>query len=167
MANHMAHNSKVFALGLKQFTEQQVKPKLLAMCKSVAQTIVGVIDGSFAMPDGTQQFPVWSANLHDATGVGVYCDGVLSSFIPTARATAAQTDGGTKGIFGSTLLQSAITNASTQFGKGIWIVLFSSVPYAYKINTQGSKRGRGVGFFEALKQTLLNDVIAGLKPIQL
>ena len=167
MSNYTAHNSKVFKVGLKQFTEQQVKPKLLAMCKSVAQTIVGVIDGSFAMPDGTQQFPILSANLHDATGVGVYCDGVLSSFIPTARATAAQTDGGTKGIIGSTLLQSAITNASTQFGKGIWIVLFSSVPYAYKINTQGSKRGRGVGFFEALKQTLLNDVIAGLQPIQL
>lgn len=167
MSGYTAHNSKVFALGLKQFTEQQVNPKLLAMCKSAAQTIVGVIDGGFAMPDGTQQFPVWSANLHDATGVGVYCDGVLSSFIPTARATAAQTDGGTKGIFGSTLLQSAITNASTQFGKGIWIVLFSSVPYAYKINTQGSKRGRGVGFFEALKQTLLNDVIAGLQPIRL
>lgn len=167
MANYTAHNSKVFKVGLKKFVEQQVKPKLLAICKSVAQNIVSVIDGSFAPPEGTQQFPIWSNNLHDATGVGVYCDGALSSFIPTARATKAQSDGETNGIFGSALLQSAIANASTQFHSGIWIVLFSSVSYAYKINTQGSPRGRGAGFFEALKQTLLNDVIAGLQPVQL
>nr|WP_304651411.1 hypothetical protein [Bacteroides acidifaciens] len=84
MANHTANNSKVFALGLKQFTEQQVKSKLLAMCKSVAQTIVGVIDGSFAPPFGTQQFPIWSNNLHDATGVGVYYAGDVIDVV-TAR----------------------------------------------------------------------------------
>ncbi len=166
MADHTAHNSKVFSAGLRKFADG-IKLKIADMLKSVAQTIVGVIDGNFAPPKGTEQFPIWSNNLHDATGIGVYVDGRLYSFIPTARATEAQSDGGTKGIFGSSLLQQAISNASTQFSTGVWIVLFSSVPYAYKINTQGSKLGRGVGFFEALKQTLLNDVIAGLQPMQL
>ncbi|MCM1216515.1 MAG: hypothetical protein NC209_03880 [Alistipes sp.] len=167
MSQYDAHNSNVFSAGLKRFAELQIKPKLLAMCKSVAQTIVDTIDGNFVAPEGSDQFPVWSSNLHDATGVGVYCDGALSAFIPTARATEAQTNGGETWIFGSELLQQAIANAATQFTSGIWIVLFSSVPYAYEVNTQGSPKGRGVGFFEALQETLLTDVLAGLKPIAL
>lgn len=165
MSGYTAHNSKVFKAGLNDYAERVIKAKLVSMLKSVAQTLVGVIDGSFVMPDGTTQFPVDTANLHDATGVGVYADGAIQHFIPTVRATKAQSDGGVKGIFGSPLLQAAISNGATQFSKGIWIVLFSTVPYAYKINMQGSKIGRGAGFFEALKQTLLNDVISGLQPI--
>lgn len=165
MSDYTTHNSKVFKVGLEQYAERVIKAKIVAMLKNVAQTLVGVIDGSFVMPDGTTQFPVDTANLHDATGVGVYADGAIQYFIPTAKATKAQSDGGVKGIFGSPLLQAAISNGVTQFSNGIWIVLFSTVPYAYKINTQGSKIGRGAGFFEALKQTLLNDVISGLQPI--
>lgn len=165
MSNYTAHNSKVFKDGLNDYAERVIKVKLVAMLKSVAQTLVGIIDGSFVMPTGSEQFPVCTANLHDATGVGVYADGAIQHFIPTARATMSQSYGGVDGIFGSTLLQTAISNGATQFSKGIWIVLFSAVPYAYKINTQGSPWERGVGFFEALKQNLLNDVISGLQPI--
>lgn len=167
MSGYTAHNSRVFKVGVEQYAERVVKAKLVAMLNGVAQTLVGVIDGSFVMPDGTTQFPVDTANLHDATGVGVYADGVIRHFIPTAMATKAQSGSGVRGILGSPLLQAAISNGATQFSKGIWIVLFSTVPYAYKINTQGSKIGRGAGFFEALKQTLLNDVISGLQPITL
>ena len=167
MSQSDAHNRNVFADGLKRFAEQQIKPKLLAMCKNVAQTIVDVIDGNFTPPEGTDEFPVFTGNLHDATGVGVYCDGVLSSFIPTAIATEAQTENIGMEFFGSELLQQALSEAATQFESGVWIVLFSTVPYAYKINTQGSPIGRGAGFFEALQETLLTDVLAGLQPIAL
>lgn len=165
MSQYDAYNRTVFSDGLNRFVEQQIKSKLLAMCKEVAQTIVDVIDGNFTLPDGTDEFPVWSSNLHDATGVGVYSDGVLSSFVPTARAAKSQTDESGMEFFGSELLQQALSEAATQFEKGVWIVLFSTVPYAYKINTQGSSIGRGVGFFEALQETLLTDVLAGLQPI--
>lgn len=165
MADYTAHNAQVFMAGLKNFTEAQIKPEIVAMLTQVAQMLVGVIDGSFVMPDGTTQFPVDTANLHDATGVGVYSDGRVQHFIPTKRAVKPQSDGSAKGIDGNALLQSAIAAGATQFAKGIWIVLFSTVPYAYKITTQGSPKGRGAGFFEALKQNLLNDVIANLKPI--
>ena len=71
MSNYMAHNSKVFSAGLRKFADG-IKLKIADMLKSVAQTIVGVIDGNFAPPEGTEQFPIWSNNLHDATGIGVY-----------------------------------------------------------------------------------------------
>lgn len=163
--NHSAHNAQVLKVGLKNFTETQVKPRLTAMLTQVAQQMVGMIDGSFVMPDGTTQFPVDTANLRDATGVGVYCDSRCQSFIPTKQAVKTQSHNGTKGIDGNALLHAAIQAGTTQFANGIWIVLFSTVPYAYKITTQGSKIGRGVGFFEALKQSLLNDVITNLRPI--
>lgn len=165
MRDHTSHNKSVFTNGLRNYADNVIKVKIVATLKSVAQQLVAIIDGNFVMPDGSIQFPVDTANLHDATGVGVYSDGSIQHFIPTKRATKTQSDGGVKGIDGSALLQSAISNASSKFGTGIWIVLFSTVPYAYKINTNGSKRGRGVGFFEALGQNLLNDVIANLRPI--
>lgn len=176
MSQYDAHSSNVFSAGLKRFAELQIKPKLLTMCKEVAQQLVLSIDDYFgefnppAVPAaGTTQFPVWFGQLHDATGVGVYCDGALSSFLPTKKAldSQPQSHNGITGIIGSEWLQEALSNASSEFATGIWIVLFSSVPYAYKINTQGSPRGRGVGFFEALKQTLLNDVLVGLQPVAL
>ena len=168
MSNYSAHNAQVIKVGIKNFAENTVKQKLVQILQAIARQIVGVIDGSFAMPDGTTQFPVWTANLHDATGVGVYADGMCQSFIPTKRAAKTQRSGvgsPSRGISGNALLQAAIQAGATQFAKGIWIVLFSTVPYAYHINTVGSKIGRGAGFFESLSQTLLNDVIANLKPI--
>lgn len=165
MADYTAHNSKVFKVGLKDYSERVIKARLVAMLRNVAQKLVGIIDGNFAMPDGTTQFPVDTANLHDATGVGVYVDGRLDAFIPTQRATRAQSNGGTKGIYGSEWLQAALTSASSEFASGIWIVLFSTVPYAAKINASGSKIGRGVGFFETLGNNLLTEVVTNLKPI--
>lgn len=96
MADYRAHNNKVFNLKIRQFADG-IKLEIADMLKSVAQIIVGVIDGNFAPPEGTQQFPIWTNNLHDATGIGVYCDGALSSFIPTARAMEVQSDGATLG----------------------------------------------------------------------
>lgn len=165
MSEYTAHNCKVFRVGVEQHAERVIKAKLVAMLKGVAQTLVAAIDGGFAMPGGTDKFPVDTANLHDATGVGVYVDGAIQHFIPTAVASRAQTFEGTGGIFGSPLLKAAISNGTARFSKGIWIVLFSTVPYAYRINAFGSRIRRGQGFFEELKQTLLNDVISGLKPI--
>lgn len=167
MSDYTAHNSKVFKVGLNDYAERVIKAKIVAMLKSVAQTLVDIIDGSFVMPDGNEQFPVFTANLHDATGVGVYSDGAVQYFIPTKRATDAQHDSSYNFFYGSDLLRQAISNGATQFAKGIWIVLFSTVPYAYEINEYGSSKGRGAGFFESLKNTLLKDVLSNLKPTTL
>lgn len=164
MSNYTAQNTMIFKVAVKQHTERVIKAKLIAMLRGVAQALVTIIDNGFAMPTGTVQFPVETANLHDATGVGVYADGVIMHFVPTKRAVKAQKMGGKRNIVGSALLKTAISNSS-QFAKGIWIVLFSTVPYAYYINTGGSPIGRGAGYFEALKQNLIIDVITGLRPI--
>ena len=165
MADYTAHNSKVFKVGLKDYSERVIKAKLETMLRSVAERLVAYIDGGFTPPMGTKQFPVRTGNLHDATGVGVYIDGRLSSYIPTAIAVDQQTNQGEIGIDGSINLRNALQAATSQFATGIWIVLFSTVSYAYKINTQGSKWGRGVGFFDALGETLFQNVITGLQPI--
>ena len=44
MSSYTAHNSKAFGNGVKQYTERVIKAKLVAMLKTVAQAIVGIID---------------------------------------------------------------------------------------------------------------------------
>lgn len=165
MATHTTHNSKAFKAGVKRFANSGILPKLEAMLRSVAERLVAYIDGGFTPPTGTSQFPVFTGNLHDATGVGVYVNGRLSSYIPTAIAVEQQTNQGEIGIDGSINLRLALQAATSQFATGVWIVLFSTVSYAYKINTQGSRWGRGAGFFDALGETLFQNVITGLQPI--
>lgn len=165
MNRHTAHNAQVLKVGLKDYSERVIKVKLEAVLRGVAEKLVAYIDGGFILPNGTTQFPVDTGNLHDATGVGVYIDGRLSSYIPTAIAVEQQTNRGEIGIDGSINLRLALQAAASQFSKGIWIVLFSTVSYAYKINTQGSPWDRGVGFFDGLGETLFQNVITGLQPI--
>jgi len=169
MADYTVHNSKVFKVGLKDFAERDIKPKLEAVLRDVAQRMVNAIDGAFEPFEqyggGTTQFPVWEGQLHDATGVGVYIDGRLSSYLPTKKGFDPQTDGAETDIIGSERLQQALNSAVSQFSKGIWIVLFSAVPYAYDVNAVGSPWHRGKGFFGSLKNLLIDDVFAGLKPI--
>lgn len=165
MSGYTAHNSKVFKAGLNDYAERVIKAKLEAMLRGVAEKLVAYIDGGFTPPSGTMQFPVDTGNLHDATGVGVYIDGRLSAYLPTVIAVERQTNRGEVGIDGSIALRNAVQAATTRFSKGIWIVLFSTVSYAYKINTQGSPRGRGVGFFDGLGEVLFQNVITGLQPI--
>lgn len=165
MSTHATHNAKVFKAGLKDFAEREIKTRIESMLRSVAQKLVSYIDGGFTPPSGTRQFPVYTGNLHDATGVGVYVDGRLSSYVPTAIAVEQQTDKAQIGIDGSISLRLALQAATTKFAKGMWIVLFSTVPYAYKINTEGSAWGRGAGYFDSLGEILFQNVITGLQPI--
>lgn len=169
MSDYTAHNSKVFKVGLNDYAERVIKAKLEAVLREVAQKMVAAIDNAFVpftqYGGGTTQFPVWEGQLHDATGVGVYVDGRVSSYIPTAKGFNPQFDREEDGIVGSERLQQALKSAATQFSKGIWIVVFSAVPYAYKVNLHGSPLHRGMGFFGRVKSLLIDDVFAGLKPI--
>ncbi len=169
MANYTAHNSRVFKAGLKDYADSVITPKLEAVLRDVAQRMVNAIDRVFEPFEqhggGTKQFPVLEGQLHDATGVGVYINGRLSSYLPTKKGFDEQVHEGETGIIGSERLQQALNTAVSQFSEGIWIVLFSAVPYAYKVNTVGSPRHRGIGFFERTKSLLIDDVFAGLRPI--
>lgn len=165
MSNNSSRNSKAFKSALQDYSDRVIKAHLVDMLKRVAEQFVGVIDGSFEMPEGNNQYPVDTSNLHDATGVGIYVDGAVQCFMPTQRAQIAQYTEDETDIWGSALLEKALHNCVSQFSSGIWLVLFSTVPYAAKVDSFGSPKQRGQGFFEALEQNLLNDVMASLKPI--
>ena len=173
MGNFTAQNSSVFHSGTKNYIEHVVKPKLEAMLRKLAQDTVSYIDGAFSpipphAPGGNELFPVWEGQLRDATGCAVYIDGRVSSFIPTSKGRYLQHDeeSGIENIDGTEFLKNAIELASTRFIKGLWIVLFSAVPYAFRINTEGSPKGRGEGYFETIKNVTVQRVIEGLKPIK-
>lgn len=173
MGNFTAQNSSVFHAGTKNYIEHVVKPKLEAMLRKLAQDTVSYIDGAFVpvtpyAPGGNDLFPVWEGQLRDATGCAVYIDGRISSFIPTSKGRYKQHDAesGITDIVGSEFLKNAIELASTRFTKGLWIVLFSAVPYAFRINTEGSPWDRGKGYFETIKNVTVQRVIEGLKPIR-
>ena len=161
MSDLREHNKKVFQRGIADFEKTLLKNRLIPILKDVANTFVGYIDEEFSQ--NSIQFPVYSGNLHDATGVGVYYDGRIEYFVPTKWAEKPQTMGDGTYFFGSETLRQAMQACSTQFASGIWIVLFSSVPYAYEINENGSPKARGKDFFNTLRDWILEDVINGFK----
>lgn len=163
-------NVRVFAKMLKARVDDEVKPKLIASLNEVAEWMVKTIEGNFEpffhLGGGNDDYPVWYGHLRDATGVGVYVDGHLTSYKPTKRALdSPQHHGSDTNIVGSERLEQALQEASGEFAGGIWIVLFSAVPYAYNVNTEGSPRGRGVDFFDSLADTLKISVFSNLEPI--
>lgn len=171
MADYTSHNSHVFKDMLSQYAENTLATRIGTALKRVAEKMVETIEGAFEPfsyeGGGTDLFPVWEGQLHDATGVGVYVNGRLSSYIPTSRGRFAQKHKDDDNIIGTERLQTALNSATTTYSKGIWIVLFSAVPYAYEVDTEGSPWGRGIGFFEDMEKRLLNDVIKNLKPKKL
>lgn len=164
MANN---NAAVFNSLLKKQSNSIIKPKIAVVLRKVATWMTAMIDKDFQPADGggNDKFPVWYGQLHDATGVGVYMDGVLTAYIPTAWGTYKQHTDSEKDIVGGDYLQDAINMAAMEFPKGFWIVLFSTVPYAYEVNVSGSPWGRGVGFFETMENQLKGEVFANLRAI--
>jgi hypothetical protein len=172
-----SYNQRAFEEKAKEFLRRQIKPQLMTALRAVAEQMIKTIDGAFqpwsikpdgALPwGGTDDFPVWYGQMHDATGVGIYDNGALYQYLPAKKALDSQPQETEtiSNIIGSVYLEAALRDASSSFSRGIWIVLFSAVPYAYRINAEGSKWHRGKGFFDKLKLFLTEDVYTGLKPI--
>lgn len=159
---YTAYNKSVLMKGLTVHVKNVITPDLVNVLKRVAQQIVTAIDTGNYIPE-------YTSNLHDATGVAVYADGAVVSFLPTKKATKkAKTGfGGVNhyGIDGNEFLTRTIAEASTTFAKGVWFVVFSTVPYAYYIDANGSPLGRGQGFFKKTYGDAVNEILAGLRPI--
>lgn len=163
--DYTARNAMVMKAEMKRYLAEEAKKQLVLALAPVAQRMAGIIDGSFPMPDGSEQFPVHSANLHDSTGVGVYCDGRLTSYFPTRLASGKQSYDNRK-FWGSDELRRALTLGVTTYPRGVWIVLYSAVPYAYDIDASGSKWGRGINFFGKLKDEFIAEIMTGLQQVR-
>lgn len=159
----MPHNLEVIKKKSTLYLGGVKKRELVAMLKNVAQNIVSYIDSQAEIPE-------YSGNLRDATGVGVYVNGTLSAYVPTKSATRLQKSGfhyrNEYGIDGSDYLKHALADASSDFSTGIWIVLFSAVPYAYFLNNPDlveNLRGKVKGnYFGEIADKFKSEIAAGL-----
>lgn len=155
----MPHNLNAIKKRCRYHIENVSQPKLVAMLKDVAQKIANEIDTITSIPN-------YTGNLRDSHGVGVYMNGVLSSFVPTQTATRAQRSGfhgrNETNIWGTEYVSQALQDATTDFSDGVWIVLFASVPYAFYINETHPK----AGFFDEVADTIVNEVRNGLTQLK-
>ena len=127
--------------------------RLLNVLYTVAQDVMEYIDSQ-------KVIPIYTGNLKDATGIGVYRNGVLKKYVPSRIAIVPQSSGfhhrNEYDIWGHQYLSDALEAASKEeYGKGIWIVLFSAVPYAFYIEDRDA-------FFSDIKDVMLNAIISEL-----
>lgn len=160
---YTAYNKSVLMKGLTAHVKNVVTPELVNVLKRVAQQIVTAIDMGNYIPE-------YTGNLHDATGVAVYADGAVVWFQPTSKHATKKAKSGFGGvnhyeIDGNEFLTRTVAEASATFAKGVWFVVFSTVPYAYYIDANGSPLGRGQGFFNKTWKDAVNEILAGLRPI--
>jgi hypothetical protein len=118
------NNDKVFRKILKKRV-RGLEDRIVKVLTDLAKSVVMYVEGS-------GQIPVYTGNLADSTGVGVYRNGRLTSYAPTKRALEPQSYK-EQTVWGYEELDQALVMASTDFSNGIWIVLFSAVPYAVKL----------------------------------
>ena len=142
MANN--NNIEVFKRGLNNFVTQKVKPQLTATLAEVAQDVVNYID-QISSRTNAEGLPILTGALHDASGVGIYCDGALSAYRPRQIYNSRENSG--QMFSPEDMLDYALSWGAQRFPTGIWLVIFSSMPYAAQIDTEGSPKGRGQGFF--------------------
>lgn len=92
----------------------------LEKLKSIAEEVMKIVEDSI---------PYDTGNLMDSTGIGIYVNGVLHDFRYENQATRPQTYHGKK-VWGKETLQKAFSLGASMYRDGVWIVLFSTVPYA-------------------------------------
>lgn len=156
MSEWSAHNQAVVNKSVKDFIAQQ-KRLLVAKLRKVAKEMLDNVDIGFVRPPfkpgGSDQFPVWTGQMADSIGLGLYIDGVTEYLMAPKNSIEFQTSGNYQGkIYGHELLQQMITITAAKYPQGIWMVLFTAVPYAQSVDSFGSPADRGVGFFTKLTE---------------
>ena len=134
----VGHNNKVFKKAIAEH-RAKLEKSLISVFDWLANEIVDYIE-AFGEIGG---MPYYTANLADSTGVGLYLDGTLVVYMPTQKATEPQDYRGVGGIWGTEYLYDALVAGQTNFNKGVWAVLFSSVPYAIKVDDFGTTHRDG------------------------
>lgn len=130
----MGINSSIFKKNLEKFGNEQLKVILGKVLEEAAREIVSFIEKAKAIP-------VYTGNLQDSTGVGVYMSGSLISYKPVKIAREPRIVNYGKGTmgepnkeyWGTDELTRAIGAAASDYSSGFYIVVFSTMPYAYKV----------------------------------
>lgn len=149
MKNYDKYNEKVIRNAIKQKADE-IKERIMLIMNDVANGIVDYIDGV-----GKDNLPYYTGNLQDSTGVGIYVDGALATYTPTRRAYEIQEYDGVT-LLGYEELANALGLAADEFSKGMWIVLFSAVPYAFDVDMDNAK---WYGYFsDGLAKGMVKDI---------
>jgi hypothetical protein len=158
------HNREVIKVALNGFTETTIKPQIAKILCEIADEAVEHIQECFELPNGNEEYPIYTSNMRDSTGVGVYFDSILYAYRPPKIAEDFQdmtNNGGRSGIIninGSANLEKVLNAGVAKYSTGLWIVLFSAVPYAERVNEVGSPAMRGIDYFNKLESWLLGRV---------
>lgn len=141
------HNQDVFKKALAEH-RNALEKRLTNMLHELAEGVIGIINASDFRP-------IYTANLADSTGLGVYFNGMLKEYVPLPRAVEPQEYNGTL-VWGQDSLEQALFEASQTYASGIWVVLFSAVPYAVKVDKEGTTRTVEGYFSQELVPDMLN-----------
>jgi hypothetical protein len=144
---YIGHNKSVFKF-LLTVHSKDIKDRLNIVFRELAEDVRVYIED-------LHNLPIYTGNLADSTGVGVYNNGVLTAFAPIQRADMPQMYKG-EFVWGSSLLERALSDGSYKYSKGIWIVLYSTVPYAVKVDSKGTSRTEAGYFSTRLKEDMLS-----------
>ena len=140
-----SHNNKVFKKGLDKFVKKLKVRLYLISQKSAAEVMVHI-----QSVEDTDEMPVWTGNMIDGTGFGIYQDSKLTDLSPPKTALSPQEYEDIKDIWGTEYLGNALQQGVANYPRGIWLVLVSAVPYAEKVDASGSPKNRGRNFFDML-----------------
>ncbi|MEG0629929.1 MAG: hypothetical protein RR459_03270 [Christensenellaceae bacterium] len=124
--------------------EKRYETVLPIVLNEVAEIVSNHIE-EMSTTESADGLPVWSGNLHDSTGIGLYYNGSLVAYKPSRLAIRKQHIE-EYSYFGYEELDK-VMNDTNNYNNGIWFVLFSASPIAFMIDTEGSPYGRGVGYF--------------------
>ena len=93
----------------------------------MGESLKGIADWVMSVME--ENIPFDTGNLHDGTGIGIYVDGILTAF---RYQRAAETD--RDGAWGYQKLNNAFASGSNAYHDGVWLVVFSTMPYAFKVD---------------------------------
>lgn len=156
MSNFHASNVAQVTLMMRNFAEHEAKREVLTRLRRIATAMVAFIDSHFA--DDSNEFPQYTANLHDATGVAIYDSGRLEQYLPTQRASTPQESPIGEEEWGSRELSNVVHQGVSTFSSGLWLVLYSASSYAERVEDLGSPKDRGRGFFTWLWEQISIDI---------
>lgn len=144
MTNYLQHNLGVLQRRFPRLAQATFDAEAQDVLEGVAQWIIDLIDD----PDGN--YPFETGNLLESTAVAVYTDGVVRVFRTSESPTQLQEWNG-QWYRGKEQLRLALSYGASNFGSGVWIVLFAAQPYANWLNEEHSGH---IGFFTDLSNEM-------------
>ena len=130
------HNVKVFNSAIQEYNSK-LEARINKVCYEFAFEVYQFIsDTTFNQGDGNM--PCYTGNMRDSTALAVYYNGSLTAYIPPSMARRSQYYQDITGIWGKVWIRDILANTN-DYQTGIWVVLYSAVPYAIKVETFGSK----------------------------